>query len=103
MRFDSARAAGLTEDRLDLVEDGYETRLDAAEAAALKLADALIGGPASGLSAEHRAVLDAHFSDAEIAELALGAGVFLGMSKVLINFGLEPEDMPVSLVPTPGG
>jgi hypothetical protein len=43
-----------------------------------------------------------HFSDAEIVELALGVGLFLAMSKVLINLGLEPEDMPTTLVPTPG-
>ncbi|MCR9279732.1 MAG: hypothetical protein NXH85_17375 [Pseudomonadaceae bacterium] len=43
-----------------------------------------------------------HFSDAEIAELTLGIGLFLGMSKVLINLGLEPEDMPTLVMPTPG-
>jgi hypothetical protein len=34
--------------------------------------------------------------------MALGVGLFLGMSKVLINLGLEPEDMPVTVMPTPG-
>ena len=42
-------------------------------------------------------------SDAEIVELALGVGLFMGMSKVLICLGLEPEEMQTTVVPTPGG
>lgn len=71
------------------------------EAAALRLTDALIGVPGA-LDAATKAALKAHFSDAEIVELALGVGLFMGMSKVLINLGLEPEDMPVTVLPTPG-
>ena len=76
-------------------------REHAAEAAALKLTDAIIGNPES-LDEETRATLKANYSDAEIVEMALGVGLFLGMSKVLINLGLEPEDMPVTVIPTPG-
>ena len=75
--------------------------LPEAGAAALKLTDAIIGYP-QGLTEETRQALKAHFSDAEIVEMALGVGLFLGMSKVLINLGLEPEDMPVTVLPTPG-
>lgn len=75
--------------------------LPEAETAALKLTDAVIGYPQS-LTEETRQSLKAHFSDAEIVEMALGVGLFLGMSKVLINLGLEPEDMPVTVLPTPG-
>jgi len=46
--------------------------------------------------------LQSHFTAAELAELTLGVGLFLGMSKVLIALGLEPVDMPVTVVPTPG-
>ena len=75
--------------------------LSPAETAALKLTDAIIGLPQS-LSEESRAALKANFSDAQIVELALGVGMFMGMSKVLINLGLEPEEMPLTIVPTPG-
>jgi alkylhydroperoxidase family enzyme len=83
------------------VDEGYAEHLGAAEAAALALADALIGNPQplSPQAAEH---LREHFTPAELAELSLGVGLFLGMSKVLITLGLEPEDMPVTVVPTPG-
>ena len=101
MRFDSARAAGLTEERVERISDGYEKALEPAQAAALKLTDAIIGAPAPP-DDDIQQALKAHYSEAEIAEIALGVGLFLGMSKVLINLGLEPEDMPVTVVPTPG-
>lgn len=69
--------------------------------AALALTDALIGYPRRP-SAETGRALQAHFGAAGTIELALGVTLFLGMSKVLINLGLEPEDMPVTVVPTPG-
>jgi len=81
--------------------DGYEEVLSPAETAALQLTDAIIGRPQS-LSEESRQALKTNFSDAQIVELALGVGMFMGMSKVLINLGLEPEQMPLTIVPTPG-
>ena len=101
MRFDSARAAGLNEERVGRIADGYEAALEPAQVAALKLTDAIIGVPQPP-DDQVKQALQAHYSEAEIAELAMGVGLFLGMSKVLINLGLEPEDMPVTLVPTPG-
>ena len=101
MRFDSARAAGLTEERVEQIVDGYARVLPEREAAALELTDAIIG-VLKPPDAAVRDRLRAHFSDAEIVELALGVGLFLGMSKVLINLGLEPESMPVTVLPTPG-
>jgi alkylhydroperoxidase family enzyme len=101
VRFDSARVAGLNEDAAARIDDAYATSFDGVERAALELTDAIIGHPGS-LSQATRRALEAHLSDAQIVELALGVGLFLGMSKVLINLGLEPEDMPVTVMPTPG-
>jgi len=67
----------------------------------LHLTDVLIGMPRT-LSHSERTELESQFSAAEIAELAMGIGLFLGMSKVLINLGLEPETMPTTVIPTPG-
>ena len=100
MRFDSAREAGLTEDKVAKIEDGYQARCSEAESAALALTDAIIGMP-QAIDDSLQAQLEQQFSEAEIQELALGIGIFLSMSKVLINLGLEPENMPVTLVPTP--
>lgn len=101
MRFDSAREAGLDEAKVELVADGYETVLADDEVAALQLTDAFIGLPGSLSEASKRA-LKRHFSDAQIVEMALGVGLFMGMSKVLICLGLEPEQMDTTLVATPG-
>ncbi len=101
MRFDSARAAGLDETTAEQVQDGYETRLPAADVAALKLADAFLGLAEAPSEADQRLIQN-HFSETQIVELLLGVGLFHGMSKVLINLGLEPEQMPVTLLPTPG-
>ena len=54
------------------------------------------------LSAQARAELGKHFSAEELVELSLSVGLFLGMSKVLIVLGLEPEEMDVTVMPTPG-
>ncbi|MCC5874220.1 MAG: hypothetical protein JJU22_17600 [Gammaproteobacteria bacterium] len=69
--------------------------------AALELTDVLIGMPRP-LSPELQAKLRQHYSDAEVVEMALGVGLFLGMSKLLIALGLEPEAMETTLAPTPG-
>ena len=83
------------------IEDGYENRLAEKETAGLQLTDDIIGLPGS-LDASQIARLKQHYTDAEIAELALGVGLFLGMSKVLITLGLEPETMETTVFPTPG-
>ena len=101
MRFHSARAAGLNEELANAVDDDYRLRFEATEVAALELTDAIIGNPESW-SAADRAALATHYAPAAIGELVLGVGLFLGMSKVLILLGLEPESMPVTVLPTPG-
>lgn len=84
-----------------MIEDGYQAVLSEAESAALQLTDAIIGVPRP-LARETRELLQRHYSDAEIVELALGVGLFMGMSKLLITLGLEPEEMETTLTPTPG-
>ena len=101
MRFDSARAAGLDEEKVGRIDDGYAEVLAPHEVAALRLTDALVGVPHLPDEAT-RAALREHFSEAQVVELALGVGLFMGMSKVLITLGLEPETMPVTVLPTPG-
>jgi hypothetical protein len=48
------------------------------------------------------AELREHFSAAQAAEIAFGLGLFHGLSKALIIMGLEPENMPVTVMPEPG-
>ncbi len=97
-----AREQGLTEEQVAQIDDGYAASLlGAGDIAALQLTDAIIGDPRS-LTAAQRELLLAAFSPAQIAELGLGIGLFLALSKVLITLGLEPETMPTTVLPTPG-
>ncbi len=54
------------------------------------------------VSAELQTRLREHFSDPQIVELALGVGLFMSLSKVLITLGMEPAEMDTTIVPTPG-
>ena len=65
------------------------------------MTDALIGLP-TPLDEDLRASLEAHFTPEQLAEIVMGVGLFLGMSKVLINLGLEPEQMDTTIIPAPG-
>lgn len=68
---------------------------------ALEITDAIIGMP-HALPAELQQKAARLFKPEELAELIMGVGLFLGMSKVLINLGVEPESMPTTVIPTPG-
>ncbi|MCC6382862.1 MAG: hypothetical protein IT304_10155 [Dehalococcoidia bacterium] len=97
-----AREQGLTEEQVNEIQDGYdEAHLSHRDVLALRLTDAIIGDPRS-LPPETRQALLESFSEPEIVELALGVGLFMGLSKVLITLGLEPEQMDTTVVPTPG-
>jgi alkylhydroperoxidase family enzyme len=102
VRFAGARAEGLREDEVAQVVDGYEdSSLPARERAALRLADAIVETPRSLAPAEH-ADLRVHWSEAQAAELALGIGLFHALSKTLIVLGLEPPEMALTELPSPG-
>lgn len=97
-----AREQGLTEDQADAIEDGYaDSCLGPRDVAALRLTDALIGDPRT-LTPALRAALAEQFDTPQTVELALGVALFMALSKVLITLGLEPERMPVTVLPTPG-
>ena len=101
--FAGAREQGLTEEQVDRVADGYEASpLPARGIAALQFADAIISDPRP-VDPALQATLRQHFSDAQIVELGLGVGLFMALSKVMITLGLEPESMPTTVLPTPGG
>ena len=48
------------------------------------------------------AELRTHFDDAQVVELTYAIGTFIGYSKQIVSLGLEPEGMPVVVIPTPG-
>jgi alkylhydroperoxidase family enzyme len=99
LRFASAREQGLDEDRVALIEDGYEdTELPHRWKLAIRLADALIGD--ARVDAPLRAELLDEFDDAEIVELTATIATAIAFSKASVAFG-APEDMPLIVVPAP--
>lgn len=102
MRFAGARTQGLDEALVAQIGDDHaSSALPAHERAALKLADAIVELPRP-LAAPDAAALREHFSEAQAAELAFGVGLFHALAKALIIMGLEPEDMPLTVMPEPG-
>ena len=101
MRFESARVAGLSEEKIQEVEDGYEKVFDEKITAALLLTDQIIGATRPP-EKKDTALIKRNLTREERAEISLGVGLFMGMSKVLIALGLEPEEMETTLVKTPG-
>ena len=43
-----------------------------------------------------------HYSEAELVELTYAMGTFIGYGKQIMVLGLEPEGLPLTVVPTPG-
>tara|TARA_B100000953_G_scaffold259222_2_gene224170 strand:+ start:1334 stop:2011 length:678 start_codon:yes stop_codon:yes gene_type:complete len=68
--------------------------------AALKFTDHFIMTP--GPTPRHlRDTLINSFTNSQLAELAIGVGLFHGFSKMLIGLGREPEEMETTIIPTP--
>ena len=102
MRFAGARTQGLDESLVSQITDDHaQSSLPAHERAALRLADAIVTTPRP-LAASDVAELRRHYTPEQLAELALGLVLFHGLSKALIVMGLEPENMPVTVMPEPG-
>jgi alkylhydroperoxidase family enzyme len=101
VRFAAARDEGLTEDAVSLIHDGYDrSALTDAQKAALRFTDAYLTEPA-GVSESVTGDMARYFSSAEIVEIALALSLFMGMAKVLISLGMEPEQLDTTVVPTP--
>ena len=100
LRFDGAREAGLSEDHVEHIEDGYESSdLPERWKLTLRWADAIIGHPASQAPAV-RPDVDVAFSREEAVELTLTVAIAQGFSKAAVAWGPPPE-IPLTVIPTP--
>lgn len=95
VRYDVARADGLTEDRVAMIADGYEaSALSDREKIALGLADAYLGFPA-GVGADLAPRLAEAFDADEIASMLVALMTFNFTSRMAVSIGGMPEDLPV--------
>jgi AhpD family alkylhydroperoxidase len=102
VRFSVAREEGLDEDTAAMVEDDYEQSfLPERQKTALRFTDQFLRDPQPP-GTDLVAALRRDFDPAERLELGVAAAMFMGFAKMLITLGLEPEEMPVTVVATPG-
>ena len=100
VRYEVARADGLTEARAALIDQDYAaSALSEREKCAIALADAYLGFPA-GISAELAARLSAEFSVAQIASMLVALLAFNFTSRTAVAIGGMPEEaLPITVLP----
>ena len=69
--------------------------------AALILADAYLRETGAPTPVQQAAIRE-HFSEPQIVEIGTTLAMVHGLAKVLIVLGLEPEQMDVTIIPSPG-
>jgi alkylhydroperoxidase family enzyme len=101
VRYDIAKADGLSEDKVDNIADGYEdSNLSDMEKAALAFTDAYLFDP-KGVTPALKARLKATFTEAQIATLAVALATFNASSRCAVSLGGMPESLPVMEISVP--
>lgn len=102
VRYDQARQAGLTEDLVALIDDGFEASdLEERHKVVIRLADVFLGNP-HGVTDDLRADLLDAYGPAGTVELTAGLALFMGFSKIAVSLGTIPDNLPAQIpLPTP--
>ncbi len=88
-----AKAAGLSDEDIDHITNPSTDHFDGAEQAVLQLADQIVlTNSKGGLDQTMHQALGQHFSDAQILELGVVAGILSGMAKFLFVFDLVEKE-----------
>lgn len=100
VRYDVARADGLTEERAEMIEQGYaDSALSTREKLAIALADSYLGFPA-GVAPDLAPRLAAEFSEGEIASMLVALMTFNFTSRTAVSLGGMPEEpLPIMEMP----
>jgi len=103
VRYDKATEAGLTEDLVELITDGFEAgALEERHKIVIRLADVFLGNPHGGTDDLRNDLIDA-YGPAGTVELTAGLALFMGFSKIAVSLGTIPEGvtLPRMVLPTP--
>lgn len=101
MRFAGAANEGMNEERVELIEDGFEaSSLADRDKLILAYTDLFLHNPGA-IDDDIKARMRNNFSDAQIVELTAGLALFMGFSKIAISLGGMPEELPRMEMPTP--
>jgi alkylhydroperoxidase family enzyme len=101
VRYDIAKADGLSEEKVDNIADGFEgSSLSDREKAALAFADCYLFDP-KGMTPALTARLKSIFSEAEIATLAIALATFNAASRCAVSLGGMPDSLPIMEISVP--
>ncbi|MEZ5502318.1 MAG: hypothetical protein R3E50_06545 [Halioglobus sp.] len=101
VRYDIARADGLGEDKVAMIEDDFrDSDLSEREKLILAFTDQFLTDPA-GLSDVLRDQLTATFSAPELVHLSMVVAHFSGFSRCAVSLGGMPEELPVMEISLP--
>lgn len=101
VRYDIARQDGLTEDKIDRINDGFaQSDLSDMEKLALAFADVYLRTPES-FDPALIADLRRHFTAEQLCHMAIAVTTFNAMSRCAVSLGGMPESLPVMEIPLP--
>jgi alkylhydroperoxidase family enzyme len=101
VRYDIARADGLTEERVAMIQDNFrDSALGEREKLILAFTDQFLNDPA-GLSEELKSELTVVFSSEELVHLSLALAHFSGFSRCAVSLGGMPEELPIMEIALP--
>jgi alkylhydroperoxidase family enzyme len=101
VRYDVARADGLTEEKVSRITDEFaDSDLLDIEKLVLEFADVYLFNP-DDFSPRLIRELQRHFSKQQICHLAISIASFNAMSKCAVSLGGMPDSLPVMEIPLP--
>ena len=101
VRYDLARQDGLTENKVDQIGEGYESSsLSEEEKLVIAFADAYLHDP-SGIGPELASRLKQHFTQSQLAHLAIALVAFNATSRCAVSIGGMPENLPITEISAP--
>ena len=101
VRYDVAKADGLDEDRVSMIQDDYQqSDLSEREKLILAFTDQFLGDP-QGLSDTLKAALLEEFNSRELVHLSMVVAHFSGFSRCAVSLGGMPEELPLMEISVP--
>ena len=101
VRYDIARADGLSEDKVAMIEDDFrDSTLSHREKLILAFTDQFLTDP-GGLKETLKAELLAVFSASELVHLSMVVAHFSGFSRCAVSLGGMPDSLPIMEISLP--
>ncbi len=101
VRYDIARADGLSEDKVAMIQDDFrDSALSQREKLILAFTDQFLNDP-GGLTDALKAELLAQFSQTELVHLSMAVAHFSGFSRCAVSLGGMPDSLPVMEISLP--